>query len=145
MGVLLLLIVLSGMADSAPPNPAPSDSDAVELPWLDELEVDFAPIFRHLPNVAEVTRHGPTERPTHRIVHLLDWHFVDRETFAADLRSLSDKPIADAEIDRRHAKHLTNVAQVQAQQMALLRWLIKHHGLERVHVEGLFKRDRVHL
>jgi hypothetical protein len=44
--------------------------------------------------------------PTHRIIHLADWHIVGREDFAADLRSQSSEPISDEEIDRQYAEHL---------------------------------------
>lgn len=109
---------------------------------LHDLASNPVHILRKAPHVAEVKRHGPDAPPTHRIVHIADWHFVERDDYAADLRSLSDEPISDEDIDRRFAELLDEVERVQDQQMAVLRWLIKQHGLKRVHIEGLTKRDQ---
>ena len=91
--------------------------------------------------MAEVTRHGPPGRPSHRVVHLLDWHFVPKDRYAADLQSLSDKPLSDAEIEEHWQELLREVAAVQAEQLALLGLLIQRHGLRRIHMEGLTSRD----
>jgi hypothetical protein len=109
---------------------------------LDDLSADAVTILRKLPGIADVKRHGPSELPTHRIVHIADWHFVDGDDYAADLRCLSDEPLSDEEIDRRHAELLDEVELVQEQQIAVLRWLIEHHGLKRVHIEGLSEKDQ---
>jgi len=65
-----------------------------------------------------------------------------RDDYAADLRALSDEPISDEDLDRRFTELLDEVERVQEQQMAVLRWLITHHGLKRVHIEGLTKLDQ---
>ncbi len=33
------------------------------------------------------------------IIHIRDWHFVDKKRFALDVRDESDKPLSDAEVD----------------------------------------------
>ncbi len=118
---------------------APSLIPAAEA--IDNLDTDAVAILRKLPGVAQVTRHGPSGRPSHRVVHLLDWHFVPRDRYAADLRSLSDTPLSDTEVDRHWQELLREVATVQAEQLALLGRLVQHHGLRRIHVEGLTSRD----
>src|SRR5262249_49352306 len=39
---------------------------------------DFAGLIRRLPEVEWVEVLVPADRPTHRIVHVRDWHFVPR-------------------------------------------------------------------
>ena len=71
---------------------------------LDDIDNDAAAILRRLPEVAQVTRHGLEDSPSHRIVHLLDWHFVPKDMYSADLRSLSDKPISEEDIEQAWKK-----------------------------------------
>jgi hypothetical protein len=108
---------------------------------LDNLDADAVAMLRQLPGVVEVVRHGPEGRPSSRIVHLLDWHYVARSTYSADLRSQSAEPIWDEEIDRAWEEHLHQVAAVQREQMLFLRHLVRRHGLRRVYIEGLTERD----
>jgi hypothetical protein len=97
--------------------------------------------FGNLPGVAEVEILIPVGRPTHRIVHIADWHFVPRNAFAADIRDQFDDAIADEEIDQLYAKHLGEVQHVQAAQRQLLRELIRRHGLKQVFCEGLTESE----
>lgn len=106
-----------------------------------DLNADAVPLLRQLPNVVEVELHGPATQPTHRIIHIADWHFVSKYDFAADLRSLSTESISDEEITRRHAEFLDEVELVQQQQIELLRTLIQKHGLTQIHVEGLGEKE----
>lgn len=55
---------------------------------------------------------------------------------------MSNTPLSDEEIDRRYAEFLDEVEDVQRQQLAFLRALIRNHGLRQIHVEGLAERDR---
>lgn len=108
---------------------------------LSDLGADVLPLLRQLPNVVEVERHGSSLQPTHRIIHIADWHFVPKDDFAADLRSLSTEPISDEEITRLQAEFLDEVELVQQQQIELLRTLIQKNGLDRIHVEGLGENE----
>lgn len=110
---------------------------------LNNLNSNPIDTLQQHPDIADVKRYGSDEQPLHRIIHIADWHYVDREDYAADLRSLSDEPISDEDIDRRFAELLGEVDRVQVQQMAVLRWLIKHFGLKQVHLEGLTKPDQL--
>ncbi len=110
---------------------------------LGDRNVKPTPILRQLPGVAHVEVKVPAESPQHRIVHLKDWHFVSQELFAADLRFNNNTEIRDEEIERLYEQHLLEVELVQLEQMALLRCLIRHHGLQQVFCEGLAEEDLV--
>jgi hypothetical protein len=145
LAVLVTLLAL-GCAENELPESNTQASFKLDEPSaigsLDDLSTNATAILRQLPGVVEVKRSGTSEKPTHRIVHLLDWHFVDRDDYAADLRSLSDGPLSDEEIDSRFSDLLDEVELVQEQQLAVLRSLIKLHGLKRIHVEGLTEQDK---
>jgi hypothetical protein len=87
--------------------------------------------------VAKVEVLVATERPSHRIVHIRDWHYVPRELYAADLRSSSKTDLSDEAIEMRHRELLLEVEFVQLEQVALLRCLARRHALRRVRQEGL--------
>lgn len=93
-----------------------------QLPGVDSFDVRNAKVF-----------------PTHRIMHLLNWHFLPEALFAADLRDASDEPIPDEEMDRRYAAFLDEVEAIQQEQMELIRHLICRHRLRRVFYEGFTK------
>lgn len=137
IALVTLIVTGCGNENSAVPSqPGPNTAA------LHDLTSNPLHLLHQAPFVAGVKRHGPDAQPTHRIVHIADWHFVGRDDYAADLRSLSDEPILDEDIDRRFAELLDEVERVQKQQMAFLSWLIKHHKLKRVHIEGLAEQDQ---
>jgi hypothetical protein len=76
-------------------------------------------------------------KPTHRIIHFRDWHFVPPDLFAADLADSFGRPPTDEEADLYHRELLLQVELVTIEQSAALDSLICHHGLQRVLVEGL--------
>jgi hypothetical protein len=82
----------------------------------------------------------PAAAPPH-IIHVLNWHFVPKESFAVDLRDQSDKPISDDEIDRHYEEFLNTVEKVQREQIKLLRELIKKHKLKHIYLEGFSKEE----
>jgi hypothetical protein len=104
---------------------------------LDDLAADAATLLRGLPGVARVEVAVKAERPTARIVHLLDLHSVPLDLHAADLRAAAGRPLTDEEVAELHDELLLEVELVQLEQTALLRCLVKHHGLHRVLAEGL--------
>lgn len=139
LGAVLLLFA-SGCAEqetAQTQHAATSVEQGSVAAGIEDLSVDPVPLLQKLPHVVEVTRHGPEGEPAHRIIHIADWHFVERDAFAADLRSQSEAPLSDQEIDQRYDEFLGEVELVQKQQMALLRALIEDHGLNRVHFEGV--------
>lgn len=104
---------------------------------VDDLAADLCDILRQVPGVAGVESLVRPDKPTHRIVHLRDWRFVPKDLYAADLRAAAQHPLSDDEIDLRHAELSLEVELVQLEQLALLRCLIRHHGLKDVFAEGL--------
>jgi len=122
----VLLFVVTGCSEpDAKTNEAPAA--------LFDFSADAVPFLRQLPHVAHVGRHGP-KQASHRIIHIIDWHFVEKKAFAADLGSGED------EIDALYEQHLDDVAAIQDHQVELLRALIQH-GLKKLHIEGLAVGD----
>lgn len=79
---------------------------------------------------------GCHAQPSPLVIILADQHYVSRDDFASDLRS-QDEPISDAEIDRQYAAFLNTVESVQVEQAAMLRGLMREHGIRQVFVEGV--------
>ena len=102
----------------------------------DDLESPVVDVLRSLPGVAQVEVLVKSDRPTHRIIHLRDWHFVPKDAYAIDMNDAHGRKLPEAEFDWLYQKLLLEVELVQIEQMAVLRILIKHHGLKRVFAEG---------
>ena len=81
--------------------------------------------IRQMPGVVEVQIRA-AEKPTHRVVHLLNWHFVTREDFAL----LDDVA--------KYETFLEGVEAVQREQVVFLRKL----GARKIHCEGLTDKNR---
>lgn len=84
-----------------------------------------------------ITLAGCSQAPPQKIIHVCDWHYVPKEQFAADLRSANDARYTDEEIDEHYATFLSEVEQVQQEQVEELRKLIRDHGLKHVWIEGI--------
>src|SRR5262249_17434730 len=69
---------------------------------LDDLTASAELLLRQLPGVVRVEVAVRAEQPTHRIVHLRDWHFVPRDLYARDRRDSAGRPLPDGEVDRLH-------------------------------------------
>jgi hypothetical protein len=70
---------------------------------MDDLSVPAADLLRQLPGVADVEVLVSFEKPTHRIVHLRDWHFVPPDF----LRQDAGKPLSVEEADALHRAQVT--------------------------------------
>jgi hypothetical protein len=103
---------------------------------IDDLATPVAELLRQLPGVVEVEASAPAKKHTHRLVHLRDWHFVPNDLHATGMKSVYRRPLTDSELDLLHEQHLLEVELVQLEQMAVLRCLIKYHGLTKVFSEG---------
>jgi hypothetical protein len=51
---------------------------------IDDLEVSPAPLLQQLPGVVSVETLVNATKPTHRIIHLRDFHHVPRDLYAVD-------------------------------------------------------------
>lgn len=103
---------------------------------IDDLSVPAAETLRGLPGVVQVEVLIKADKPTGRIIHLRDWHFVPKDLYALDMKQAHGRELTERELDQLHQELLLDAEIVQLEQMALLRCLIKHHGLKRVHSEG---------
>jgi hypothetical protein len=108
---------------------------------LDDLNASAESVLRQLPGVIQVEVAVPAQEPKHRIVHLRDWHFVPKDLYALELRNSASKVSSGEEMDWLHEELCLEVEAVQLEQMALLRCLVKHHGLKRIYCEGLTRKD----
>lgn len=106
-----------------------------------DLNVPAFDLFRQLPGVDAVEVAVRADSPARRIVHLRDWHYVPNDLFAADVQTAAGRVLTAAEVDRLYERHLLEVEAVQLEQVAVLRCLIRHHGLRRVYAEGLTPKD----
>jgi len=109
--------------------------------------LSFAPTRRILPaieqveGVARVERLVSPWRATRCVVHVADYHAVDRAALAAALRD-QDRNVTDADIEAEYDRIMAKVRRVQANQLRLIRWLAKEHGVDAIFMEGLTDRDK---
>lgn len=103
---------------------------------IDDLSAPAESIFRGLPGVVHVELLVKSDKPTGRIIHLRDWHYVPKDLYALDMKQVHGRDLTEQELDQLHQELLLDAEIVQLEQMALLRCLIKHYGLKRVHSEG---------
>jgi hypothetical protein len=95
---------------------------------INDLAAPLVSILRGLPGVVRVDATPATSTPRRRIVHILDWHFVDKDMLAKGVRVDWDP-------------FLLEIEAVQLDQAAALECLTRHHGLKQVLVEGLTETD----
>jgi len=132
--VVLCCVVLIGVTAAVTRVQSPTSSTPLRL---DDLDQSVEGLLRGLPGVADVEVHQ-AYKPSHRIIHLRDWHYISRDLFAIDHR---DEALIDEALDQQYHKFLKQVDSVQLEQMTLLRTLIQQHGLKRLYCEGLTSKD----
>lgn len=64
-------------------------------------------------------QHTPNAEPT-KVIHILNWHYVSRDTFADDLKSSTGKPLTDDQIKKEYLEFRVDIREIQNQQMDLL-------------------------
>jgi hypothetical protein len=99
-------------ADRARDNPHHDYAPRV-LGSISDLNAPAVEILRHLPGVVHVETRVACAKPTHRIIHFRDWHFVPGELFAEDLADSFGRPPTDEEAELYHRKLLLQVAPVE--------------------------------
>ncbi|KAA0139151.1 hypothetical protein FYZ48_10935 [Gimesia chilikensis] len=99
--------------------------------------------LRKHPEVHSVTSKPtkPKPKPKQIIIHLLNWHFVSKEDFAADLSDSSDDELSEAEIEKRYLEFLKDVEAIQKEQKQILRYLIMQHKVQSVYMEGVTEKN----
>ncbi|MCR9230465.1 MAG: hypothetical protein NXI29_05590 [bacterium] len=83
----------------------------------------------------------PVNAEPTKVIHILNWHYVSRDDYAADLKSSTGKPLTDDQINKEYLAFIDDVQTIQKQQMELLRGLITKHKLKAVYVEGLTEKN----
>ena len=94
-------------------------------------------LLKAFPNAA-IVEAKPIDNPTQFLIHILDWHFVDKADFLADMK---DQGITE-NLDVTYLKHLDDVEAVQSQQKALLQALKEKYFVNEVFIEGLSAEDQ---
>ena len=89
-----------------------------KLDRIDNLSISVEPIIKSLPGVEKVIVTG-AKNPTKRIIHIVDWHFVDKDDYRIDMEHAHAKKLTDAEFDEMYRELLLVVEMVQAEQMGL--------------------------
>lgn len=77
------------------------------------------------------------ESPKLTIIHIRDWHFVDKERFTLDVRDESEAELSDADVDALFEEHQATVAVIQRQQKQLIQKLVNGLKIKQVFQEGL--------
>lgn len=138
IGPFMCLLALAGCTK---PTPAMNPPPPVEAPTpahaADESTGPHADALRQLPGVSEVEVLVAVARPTRRIIHVRDWHYVPRDLYALDLRQAAGRQLDDREVDDRFQELIREVDAVQRDQEQILTALSRRHGQRRVLAEGL--------
>jgi hypothetical protein len=99
---------------------------------------DLSPdVLRKLPKVVDVSVTSKADQPTRRIVHVLDWRFVDKRDAAIALRAQGKEDT----LDERHAADVAKVERAQAEQLEMLSTLVDKHGVKEVWRHSLCEDD----
>jgi hypothetical protein len=104
---------------------------------IEDLSAPAEAILRQLPGIEGLEVFPKSENPSRRLIHLCDFHFVPKDWYAIDTREAKGKSLSDVDVDLLYQEFLLKIELVQLEQMAVLRCLIKHHGLKQVYKEGL--------
>lgn len=88
--------------------------------------------LQKLPDVASVEVVTAVQPPQRRVIHLLDWHYVEKDKFAIDLGLHDEKKISEA-----HQEHIQVVEAVQDE----LRQVIQTLSVEQVFMEGVTPKN----
>ena len=111
----LLVMLLLGCSDARPKR------DPLALNTLSE--------------VASVALPLDAPDPELTVIHLLDWHYIPRDLYEAELRTRAGE-VGEEQIESRYQRFVHEVAAVKGDQTAVLRHL-ERHGVRAVYQEGL--------
>jgi hypothetical protein len=120
LSLLILLLLLTSLSLLLPVPP----------PW--QLCEPTACTLRNAPGVVEVEILVSPSRPTHRIIHVRDWHLVPEDLFTLDVQQAAGRALTAEEIATAYNPHLEDVEACQEGQMALLRHLAREYGIRGV-------------
>ncbi len=102
-----------------------------------DTKTDAVALLKGLPYVADVRSVFKAGQPKRRIIVFQNLHTTDRETFVADVEHERGRKITEREAILEYWYLLSEVETIQAEQMAALRCLVRHHGLTEAYQEGV--------
>ena len=118
----MLLLLFSFCSTPQPPAPAKSPDQPTEPkpsgPARPSAFLDYEAL-KSLPHIHAVEVSPASKEPKRQILHILDWHYLPKDEFAADIRTKAEKAqesLTDADIDREWDSFLGEVEAVQAEQ-----------------------------
>lgn len=94
---------------------------------IDDLTIPADAILKLSPDAAKIERLLTPLWPTHRIIHIADWHYVSRERFRNYHRLRTDEG---------YTEYVHDLEELRAAQYRLLHMLVDRHGLRQVFAEG---------
>lgn len=100
---------------------------------IDDLTISATELFAQSSDVGDVEVAVYAPRPTHRIIHILDSHYLTRERYRR-----SNQPPSE----EGYSQYLDAVVRLQASQRKLLLWLTDKHCLRRIFVEGMSRETQ---
>lgn len=122
-------------------NPHRDQRRLNEPTGITDLTTPAAELLRGLPGVADVQVLVQVEKPSARIIQLVDLRLLSKEAFTSKLGQ--EKPdLTDEEVEAQYRQHVREVEAIQEQQMALLRALIEKYGLKEVGTVGWTEKTR---
>lgn len=98
---------------------------------IDDLATDAVEVLKGIPGVAKVTS-NEISKPTARIIHVLDYHYVSKADFASESAGYSQEAI-----NLLYQEFLLEAELIQGEHLALRQCLVKYYGLETAWAEGL--------
>jgi hypothetical protein len=97
----------------------------------------IATTLRQTPGVVRVEELVSSQHPTHRIIHIRDWHYIPRDLFTIDVQDANGGKLTEEEVSRLYQQYLEEVEALQVEQMDFLRHLASRYGIRQVLKEAV--------
>ena len=107
----------------------------------DPRSLELSESLRKLPVVDSVNVIAAKVKAKKRIIHVLDWHYVDEASFVADIQDDADDKLSEDEIEEAVEQHRKAVRKVQKQEKQSILFLISELGIKQVFHEGFTSEE----
>ncbi len=104
---------------------------------INQLDTSARKILRRLPGITRVDWKPTVEKPTHRIIHILDAHYVPLESIQKDIEQQVSRTLTRDEMQALSEALVLEAEIVQTRQKTMLRCLQSFHQLHSVFVGGV--------
>lgn len=111
------------------------------LSYFVSSQVDLPGAMRRIKGVSRVEHIAPLSGAKRRIIHIADYRKVNRTFVAIDLRE-QDPDVTEEEIEAEYQAMLAIMLEVKGNQLRVIRWLAKQHGIRAIYLEGLTDIDK---